>query len=137
MACAGYKDKYYLWGVFKRKDSDNKNISETSIIPEANEKKCTKQADHNSPIKSYKEMPLDNNKEEQHENTLLCTLTDMNGDREMMDYNNNLEADEELLDGCLELFPTHVENIALRLLSTGDEKKGVDLELGLSLPFRR
>jgi hypothetical protein len=133
LTSAGYQDKYYLWGVFKRKDS-GKNTVEIRM-PETSEN-STEQAVHSSPVQSEevrtervnKEISLEENEPQES----LCALKGTGGDREM---DNGLGLDEEL-NGCLELFPTHVENIALRL-SIGDGKKGVDLELGLGLPSRR
>lgn len=120
LACAGYQDKYYLWGVFKRKDSD-KNTAEIRM-PETNEN-STKQTVYNSPIKS-EEVERERDDEEMS----------LEGDQPQ-EMDNDQETNKEL-NGCLELFPTRVENIALKV-NTGDGKKGVDLELVLGLPFRQ
>lgn len=133
LACAGYQDKYYLWGVFKRKNSHTNTGDIT--MPQTNENSLKKTA-HNALIryggvqieKVNKEMVLEGDEPPES----LIHLTDEDGIKEM---GNDWGQDEELTE-CLELFPTQVENIGLRL-KMGDGKKGVDVDLCLGVPYRQ
>ncbi|XP_078154809.1 PHD finger-containing protein 1-like [Carex rostrata] len=127
-----YQDKYYLWGVFKRKNS-NTNTGDITM-PQTNENSLKKTA-HNALIrygvqieKVNKEMVLEGDEPPGS----LIHLTDEDGIKET---GNDRGEDEEFTE-CLELFPTQVENIGLRL-KVGDGKKGVDVDLCLGMPFRQ
>jgi hypothetical protein len=49
LTCLGYQDKYYLWGLFKCKDSGKSTVEIRK--PETNEN-STEQTVHSSPVKS-------------------------------------------------------------------------------------
>lgn len=104
-------------------------------MPQTNENSLKKTA-HNALIryggvqieKVNKEMVLEGDEPPES----LIHLTDEDGTKEM---GNDWGEDEEFTE-CLELFPTQVENIGLRL-KMGDGKKGVDVDLCLGVPFRQ
>ncbi|KAJ4795583.1 RING/FYVE/PHD zinc finger superfamily protein [Rhynchospora pubera] len=122
-----FQDKYYLWGVCKRKDSDA-NAGEVIGIQNTNEN-STKQVVP-IPLIESEEFQRDMGNEAMHLDgdelqESLCPR-DEGGDEEMSGHCGK--------DGCLELFPMQVEDIALRL-KMGDGEMDVDLDLGLRLPF--
>lgn len=123
---AGYQGKYYLWSVFRRKDSET---SDREIRIEQTEENSTKQPVPNPSIGSEQAQTKMENEEISLEGdepeASLCHLTDEDVGTD------GCGRDEELINGCLDLFPMQVENIAF--LKMGNGKKGVDLELGLGL----